>query len=133
MCSRFGAIRSREKKSKKCGKKSIAIKLLEQLCRKTNSSIARTPRIMTISNITYYLFNHRLGGPRGPQTGSLIAFTRDSPLVNGFTLFVHVNDWPLRTISSRYYNKAVVLWACANHIPTTLTYSNLVPVLKTES
>lgn len=68
---------------------------------------------------------------------SWTASTGDSPPLKASMPFGCVNIWPPQNIFQplfrrTVYKETVVTWSCAERVPTTLTYSVLVPVLKNE-
>lgn len=75
----------------------------------------------------------------GPETDSPIALIRFSAPPKDFIPLLHVTEYPTWTITNHYlpqqrpYIGAVVLLACAQHNPITLTCSNSVAVLTIEA
>lgn len=95
---------------------------------------ARTPLTTTRSHITHcpQFCEPQSGSPPGP--------TRLSPLVKVLILTYYIIDLPLvsprqplTTPSSKQYRTSLSLWRhTQKHVPTNLTYSDLVVVLQTD-
>lgn len=82
------------------------------------------------------VFNHCFGLPFGSQSGNLTKPTRADSMVKAFIFLPISSTEHLEPSQNRYLliellttGQAVVLWACAKHVPKTSNHSDSIPVL----
>lgn len=80
--------------------------------------------------------NHRFVGASGFQLSKSNCTYRSRPTIQNFHTFLQchgqITPNPLLT-TARLGKTAAILWACVKHVPSGLTFSHFVPVLKTGS